>query len=112
MLQDLRQTDTTVRSVTPRLRLAPPRIPSHDLDIEPARAAAGRVLDHVAGRVDEVLAAFLEDRCAGLAQMDQALIPVADSVRRLVTSGGKRLRPAFVWWGQQAAGGDADPEVL
>jgi geranylgeranyl diphosphate synthase, type I len=33
-------------------------------------------------------------------------------VRTLVDSGGKRLRPAFVWWGNLAAGGRPDPEVL
>jgi hypothetical protein len=100
MLQDTRQPATTTRSgVASHPSSALSMIPSRDLDIDLDASPSGRILDDVAGRVDDVIAAFLDDRCAGLAEMDRALVPVADSVRRLVTAGGKRLRPAFVWWG-------------
>ncbi len=74
--------------------------------------AAGHVLQSVADRVDAVLESFLSGRAAELADLDEALVPVADAVGALVGAGGKRLRPAFVWWGYQAATGEADPEVL
>jgi geranylgeranyl diphosphate synthase, type I len=80
-----------------------------------AAVAAGPergVLAGLAERVDRVLDGFLDGRCAALGAMDPALVPVGESVRALVGSGGKRLRPAFVWWGHRAAGGGEDPEVL
>lgn len=67
-----------------------------------ALPAAGSVLTAVAGRVDGVLDDFLAQRSRELATMDQALTPVAEAVTALIRTGGKRLRPAFVWWGHQA----------
>ena len=72
----------------------------------------GGVLGGVAGRVDEVLERFLRARADELADLDPALVPVADAVTALVSAGGKRLRPAFVWWGYRAAAGHTDAEVL
>ncbi|MGI9019062.1 MAG: polyprenyl synthetase family protein [Euzebya sp.] len=74
--------------------------------------ASGCVLQSVADRVDSLLDAFLDERAAELAALDDALVPVADAVTALVAAGGKRLRPAFVWWGYRAATDEADPEVL
>lgn len=37
--------------------------------------------------------------------------PLVDEIRRIIEAGGKRLRPAFCYWGFRAAGGDG-PEVL
>lgn len=42
---------------------------------------------------------------------DDLTSPVAE-IRRLVASGGKRLRPAFCQWGYVAAGGDASSNVV
>lgn len=72
----------------------------------------GQVLGGVAEQVDLVLEDFLDRRCGELADLDPALAPVARSVTRLVLGGGKRLRPAFVWWGYRAASALADTEVL
>ncbi|CAN5864513.1 polyprenyl synthetase family protein [soil metagenome] len=72
----------------------------------------GTVLTSVAGRVDAVLDAFLADQASELASLDPALIPVAEAVTDLITTGGKRLRPAFVWWGHRASTNTPDEEVL
>lgn len=38
--------------------------------------------------------------------LDDLLVDPISEIQRLVTSGGKRLRPAFCYWGFVAAGGD------
>jgi geranylgeranyl diphosphate synthase, type I len=63
-------------------------------------------------RVDKALAAFLTDRRAQLQAVDEALLPLADALEAFVLRGGKRLRPAFAYWGYRGAGGvDCDPVV-
>ncbi|MDI5941468.1 polyprenyl synthetase family protein, partial [Micromonospora sp. DH15] len=44
--------------------------------------------------------------------VDEALVPVAEAIEAFVLGGGKRLRPAFAYWGfRGAGGGDADQVV-
>jgi geranylgeranyl diphosphate synthase type I len=63
-------------------------------------------------RVDKALTAFLAHQRARMAAIDPALDPVADAVEEFVLRGGKRLRPAFAYWGYRGAGGiDADTVV-
>jgi geranylgeranyl diphosphate synthase, type I len=63
-------------------------------------------------RVDKALAAFLASRRAELLAVDDALAPVADAIEAFVLLGGKRLRPAFAYWGYRGAGGtDSDAVV-
>jgi geranylgeranyl diphosphate synthase type I len=63
-------------------------------------------------RVDKALAAFLAGRRSRLLEIDAALADVADAVEAFVLQGGKRLRPAFAYWGYRGAGGlDCDPVV-
>jgi geranylgeranyl diphosphate synthase type I len=63
-------------------------------------------------RVDKALAAFLAARRAQLLQIDEALTDVADAIEVFVLAGGKRLRPAFAYWGYRGAGGiDSDAVV-
>ncbi|MFN2488591.1 MAG: polyprenyl synthetase family protein [Actinomycetota bacterium] len=58
--------------------------------------------------VDAALGSFLADRRAALPEA-AALI---DEIERLLNSGGKRIRPAFCFWGHRAAGGqDGDAAV-
>jgi len=60
-------------------------------------------------RVDGALRAFLTDRRAQLTAIDPDLAPLSDAIDALVLGGGKRLRPAFAYWGYRAAGGaDSD----
>jgi geranylgeranyl diphosphate synthase, type I len=63
-------------------------------------------------RVDAALDTFLSAcRDETVADDPRATMPI-DEVRRLVAAGGKRLRPAFCYWGFRAAGGpDGEPIV-
>jgi geranylgeranyl diphosphate synthase, type I len=60
-------------------------------------------------RVDKALRAFLSQQRALLLDIDPALGEVADTIADFVMGGGKRLRPAFAYWGFRGAGGlDSD----
>ena len=62
-------------------------------------------------RIDASLARFLADRRRWMARVDTALTPVADALEAFVLR-GKRLRPAFAYWGYRGAGGpDSDAVV-
>ncbi|MGC9667305.1 polyprenyl synthetase family protein [Planosporangium sp. 12N6] len=63
-------------------------------------------------RVDSALGAFLTRRREQLAGIDEALLPVAEAIEKFVLGGGKRLRPAFTYWGYRAAGGADRDEVV
>jgi geranylgeranyl diphosphate synthase type I len=58
--------------------------------------------DELRSDVDRVLRSFLSDRRRALPE-GGALI---DEIGRLVDSGGKRIRPAFCYWGHRAGGGE------
>ncbi|MEV8516684.1 polyprenyl synthetase family protein [Dactylosporangium sp. NPDC051484] len=64
-------------------------------------------------RVQRALDRFLRLRRDRLTEIEpEALRPVADAIDALVLGGGKRLRPAFAYWGYRGAGGaDADEIV-
>jgi geranylgeranyl diphosphate synthase type I len=63
-------------------------------------------------RVDKALAAFLAGQRSHLLDIDPALADVADALEAFVLGGGKRLRPAFAYWGYRGAGGvDSDHVV-
>jgi geranylgeranyl diphosphate synthase, type I len=61
-------------------------------------------LDQVRDHVGRTLASFLSRKRAALASLDDDLVPVLDAAGALL-AGGKRLRPAFCYWGWRAAGG-------
>ena len=63
-------------------------------------------------RVEKALAHFLLDQRALLVGIDPALVTVAETIERFVLQGGKRLRPAFAYWGFRGAGGDDSDEVV
>lgn len=54
--------------------------------------------------VDALLRHFLREREQQLVDVDVRLAPVAAAIARLVLGGGKRMRPAFVYWGYRATG--------
>jgi geranylgeranyl diphosphate synthase, type I len=56
-------------------------------------------------RVDQALGAFLAQQRSLLLEIDPALGEVADTIADFVMGGGKRLRPAFAYWGYRGAGG-------
>jgi geranylgeranyl diphosphate synthase type I len=61
-------------------------------------------LQVVRAPVDALLAEFLGARERQLTDLDPRLAPVAKAINQLVLSGGKRMRPAFVYWGYRASG--------
>lgn len=63
-------------------------------------------------RVDKALAEFLATQRSRLLEIDPALDEVADTVAAFVLGGGKRLRPAFAYWGFRGAGGVDSDEVV
>jgi geranylgeranyl diphosphate synthase type I len=65
------------------------------------------IADRVEARLDELLSAE-RDRWA---TFDPDLAQPVDEIRRLVLSGGKRLRPAFCHWGYVGAGGGTDDQI-
>ncbi|WIM98093.1 polyprenyl synthetase family protein [Actinoplanes oblitus] len=63
-------------------------------------------------RVDKALAAFLAGQRDRLLAIDPALAEVAATLSEFVLGGGKRLRPAFGYWGFRGAGGADTDEVV
>jgi geranylgeranyl diphosphate synthase type I len=67
----------------------------------------------IASRVDACLEDLLRAEQARWSAFDADLAGPLDEIRRMVRSGGKRLRPAFCHWGFVGAGGDpGDPAVV
>jgi geranylgeranyl diphosphate synthase type I len=80
----------------------------------PVSPLAAADLDRLRTAVSDALGPFLEAQRETLAGMDAALVPVVDEVCALA-EGGKRLRPAFAYWGWRAArgtDGEDDAAVL
>src|SRR5205823_14139574 len=63
-------------------------------------------------RVEQALAGFLARQRARLVAIEPALAPVAAALEEFVLQGGKRLRPAFAYWGYRGAGGADSPELV
>jgi geranylgeranyl diphosphate synthase, type I len=70
----------------------------------PQASLAAAELDRLRAAVSTALVGFLDGQREILAGMDASLIPVVDEVRALA-EGGKRLRPAFAYWGWRGASG-------
>lgn len=67
----------------------------------------------VAARVERRLTDLLDAEVARWAKLSPDLVAPLAALRTLVLAGGKRLRPAFCYWGYLAADGDpADPRVI
>lgn len=68
-------------------------------------------LGSIANRVESRLDTLLNTERDRWAAFDSDLGHPIDEIRRLVMSGGKRLRPAFCHWGYVGAGGDTDAQI-
>ncbi|MEK9664404.1 MAG: polyprenyl synthetase family protein [Candidatus Nanopelagicales bacterium] len=68
-------------------------------------------VDHLRERVQRVLDDFVDDQREILARVSDDLEPLADALTDLLR-GGKRLRPAFCWWGYRGAGGPDNDAAL
>ncbi|MGH9059814.1 MAG: polyprenyl synthetase family protein, partial [Acidimicrobiales bacterium] len=67
----------------------------------------------LATRVDERIAQVLDDDSKRWVALDAGLADPLESLRAIVLSGGKRLRPAFCHWAFVGMGGDPeDPAVI
>lgn len=66
----------------------------------------------VAERVERRLDDLLATESARWGSLSGDLVAPLDSLRSLVMGGGKRLRPAFCFWGYRAAGGGADDAAV
>ncbi|MEH0971358.1 polyprenyl synthetase family protein [Micromonospora sp. CPCC 205546] len=63
-------------------------------------------------RIDKALTEFLASQRAWMAGVDDALAPLAEAIEVFVLGGGKRLRPAFAYWGFRGAGGVDTDQVV
>jgi geranylgeranyl diphosphate synthase type I len=76
---------------------------NHEVPVPPVALPQGAAgLDRLRAAVAAALGDFLDCQRVMLTEMDPALASVADEVRALA-SGGKRLRPAFAYWGWRGA---------
>jgi geranylgeranyl diphosphate synthase type I len=62
-------------------------------------------------RVQKSLNAFLAGQLPALDRISEELSPLTDALADLL-AGGKRLRPAFCYWGFRGAGGEDGDEVI
>jgi geranylgeranyl diphosphate synthase, type I len=69
-------------------------------------------LRSIAASAESRLATLLSDEQRRWAAFDADLAHPMAEIRRLVLSGGKRLRPAFCTWGYVAAGGDGSDQLV
>jgi geranylgeranyl diphosphate synthase, type I len=70
------------------------------------QANLGRIRTEVAGALER----FLARQRVDLTAIGDDLLPCLDAMEGLL-AGGKRLRPAFCYWGWRAAGGPDCPEI-
>jgi geranylgeranyl diphosphate synthase type I len=63
-------------------------------------------------RVSAALADFLAARRASLGALSGDLLPAADAIAGYVLGAGKRLRPAFAYWGWRGAGRPDSPAAV
>src|SRR5690606_581507 len=99
-------------AATPRPPPPPPR-PPPPCPRAPPPPPAPPSLSFLAARVDRRLEDLLSGEIARWREVDPDLVAPLEALGRLVDAGGKRLRPAFCYWGFVGAGGDPDdPRVV
>ena len=94
------------------MSLARPPHPLDALGTLGVLAAAANPVDEeqLRERVDAALVRFLDGKDAQLSMISPQLGPVTAVLRDFLLDGGKRLRPAFCYWGWRGAGGDGRDE--
>jgi geranylgeranyl diphosphate synthase type I len=63
-------------------------------------------------RVTKAVEAFLTGQRPRLDAISLDLIPAADALEAFLLDGGKRLRPAFAYWGWRGAGGEDSDAIV
>ena len=61
--------------------------------------------------VEPVLEGFLVARMEEMAAIDRRAAALVGEILRLLAAGGKRIRPAFCYWGYRAGGGTEDATI-
>ena len=69
-------------------------------------------LELVRTKIDAFLERFFARERVDIEAEHAAFLPLLEEVVRMALSGGKRLRPAFCFWGYHAAGGTDDDAIL
>src|SRR5437016_2473280 len=95
----------------PRYRLHSPGPGPGGSPRSASMTSGSAVLGQVRDRVDRALQAFLSQQHDVLLAAGRELLPGAESISGLL-AGGKRLRPAFCYWGWRGAGGPDCPEIF
>jgi geranylgeranyl diphosphate synthase type I len=70
------------------------------------------VPDELRERIDVALRAFIAESVPELNTIGDELLPLTDTASRFVLDGGKRLRPAFCYWGARAVGAPDDDAIV
>ncbi|MDP3711196.1 MAG: polyprenyl synthetase family protein [Mycobacteriales bacterium] len=68
--------------------------------------------DDLRARVHKALAEFLTGQASRLDAVSDQLGPVQDALSAFLLDGGKRLRPAFAYWGYRGVGGEDSDAVV
>ncbi|MEO6715362.1 MAG: polyprenyl synthetase family protein, partial [Mycobacteriales bacterium] len=63
-------------------------------------------------RIQKALAEFLSEQVDALDAIGEELGPVGSALQEFVLDGGKRVRPAFCYWGWRGAGGPDHDEIV
>jgi geranylgeranyl diphosphate synthase type I len=79
---------------------------------QPPTTATPPALTDIATRVNDRIAEVLDADARRWETLDEELAAPLRSLRTLVLSGGKRLRPAFCYWAFVGLGGEADDPVV
>ena len=64
------------------------------------------------GRVDKALQEFLQQAMPPVVAIADELAPLVAAVEAFLLDGGKRLRPAFCYWGHLAAGAPDSEQII
>lgn len=63
-------------------------------------------------QIDRELTAYLDDKIREARKLDFFTANLAKQAKKIILSGGKRLRPAFMYWGYIAGGGEDREKIL
>jgi len=64
------------------------------------------------GRVDKALQEFLRNAMPPVVAVAEELTPLVAAIEAFLLDGGKRLRPAFCYWGHRATGAADSEEII
>ncbi len=63
-------------------------------------------------QIDQELTTYLDDKIKEAQKQDLFTANLAKQTKKIILSGGKRLRPAFMYWGYIAGGGQDQEKIL